>query len=73
MLEKEKKKIINIVYNFILFLIKKIGVYAVLKKIIYFLKYKNISYKIYVKNKDIIHFLNREKLFLKNILNNNLQ
>jgi hypothetical protein len=71
--EKERKKIIRFIYNFFIFLIKKIKIYTVLKNIIYYIKYKRICNKIYVENDDILYFSNREKFFLKEVLNHNFQ
>jgi glycosyltransferase domain-containing protein len=71
--EEQRRKISRFIYNLFILLIKKIKLYAVFKNIIFFLKYKSICNKIYVKNKDIIYFLKKDKFFLKNVLNHNLQ
>jgi|694.fasta_scaffold13281_4 glycosyltransferase domain-containing protein len=65
--EKNNKKISTIIYFIFKFLIKKLKIKNLLISICYYIKYKKITNKIYVKDNDITPFLKKQIFFFKNI------
>lgn len=70
--EKKNNQLSDIFYFIFKFLIKKLKMKDFLVNTFYYIKYKKITNKIYVKNNDIIFFVNKQKKFFKDILAHNL-